>query len=74
MIIVSMVLVFPGLYYMYMALKGKLQPEGESITEIRKKAVDNIKTEDYLATLAKEDSDPEVRKAANERLKQLRHW
>ena len=73
MIIISIVLSFMGFYYMYMALKGKLRPQGESITEIRKKAVNNIKTEAYLATMAKEDPDPEIRNTANERLKQLRH-
>lgn len=71
MIIISLVLVCMGLYYTYMVLKGKLKPEGESLTEIRKRAVDKIKTETYLATLAEEDPDPEVRNAANERLKQL---
>jgi hypothetical protein len=72
MTIVSLVFVFMGLYFINRTLKGKLESEGESTTEIRKRAVDKIKTEAYLATLAKEDPDPEVRNVANERLKQLR--
>lgn len=70
-IIISFLLIVSGCYYGYRALKGKLKPEGKSVTEIRKQAIEKIKTESYLAKIAKEDSDSEVRNKAIERLQEL---
>ncbi len=70
-IIISLLFIISGIYYSYRALKGKLKPEGKSVTEIRKQALGKIKTESYLAKVAKEDSDSEVRKKAIERLQEL---
>lgn len=70
-ITVSLVLIISGVYYSYRALKGKLEPEGKSVAEIRKQVLGKIKTESYLAKVAEEDSDPEVRKKAIERLQEL---
>jgi len=68
---ISFLLIISGAYYSYRSLKGKLEPEGKSVTEIRKQAIEKIKTESYLAKIAKEDSDSEVRKKAIERLQAL---
>lgn len=70
-ITVSLVFIFSGVYYSYMALKGKLKPDGKSVTEIRKQAIEKIKTESYLAKIAKEDPDSKVRNKAIERLQEL---
>jgi hypothetical protein len=67
----SFILFILGVVYGYLALRGKLEPKGPSVTEIRKQSVEKIKTESYLAKIAKEDSDPKVRQAALERLEEI---
>jgi hypothetical protein len=67
----SFILVILGVIYGYLALKGKLEPKGPSVTEIRKQSLDKIKTESYLAKIAKEDFDPKVRQAAIKRLEEI---
>jgi hypothetical protein len=61
-----------GVVYGYLALRGKLESKGISVTEIRKQSIKKIKTESYLAKIAKEDSDPKVRKAALKRLEEIK--
>ena len=60
-----------GCYYAYLSLKGKLEPEGVSVAEIRKEALEKIESETYLAKAAQDDPDPEVREKALERLKEI---
>jgi len=67
----SFILFILGVVYGYLALRGKLEPKGPSVTEIRKQSLEKIKTESYLAKIAKEDSDPKVRQAAIKRLKEI---
>jgi len=69
--VVSFILFFLGVVYGYLALRGKLGPKGISVTEVRKQSLEKIKTESYLAKIAKEDHDPEVRQAAIKRLKEI---
>jgi preprotein translocase subunit SecF len=60
-----------GVVYGYLALRGKLESKGPSVTEIRKQSLEKIKTSAYLAKIAKEDSDPKVRQAAIKRLEEI---
>ena len=60
-----------GCLFMVLFRRGALKRKGESLTEIRKKAMASISTESYLIKIAKEDPDPEVRAQALERLKKL---
>jgi hypothetical protein len=69
--VASFILFFLGVAYGYLALKGKLEPKGPSITEVRKQSVKKIKTESYLAKIAKEETDPIVRQAALKRLEEI---
>ena len=69
--VVSFILFILGVVYVYLALRGKLEPKGPSVTEIRMQSLEKIKTESYLAKIAKEDSDPKVRQAALERLEEI---
>ena len=69
--VISFILFFLGVVYGYLALRGKLEPKGPSVTEIRKQSVKKIKTESYLTKIAKEDPDPKVRQAALKRLKEI---
>ena len=70
-IVGSFILSFLGVAYGYLALRGKLEPKGPSVTEVRKQSVKKIKTESYLAKIAKEDSDPKVRQEALKRLEEI---
>ena len=67
----SFILFFLGVVYGYLALRGKLEPKGLSVTEVRKQSIKKLKTESYLAKIAKEDSDPKVRQAALKRLEEI---
>ena len=67
----SFILFFLGVVYGYLALRGKLEPKGISVSEVRKRSIKKIKTESYLAKIAKEDSDPKVRRAALKRLEKI---
>lgn len=67
----SFILCFFGVVYGYLALRGKLEPKGPSVTEVRKQSVKKIKTESYLTKIGKEDPDPKVRQAALKRLKEI---
>ena len=67
----SFILFFLGVVYGYLALTGKLEPKGISITEVRKQSLEKIKTEAYLAKIAKEDPDPDVRQEALKRLEAI---
>lgn len=67
----SFILCFFGIVYGYLALRGKLEPKGPSVTEVRKQSVKKIKTESYLAKIANEDPDPKVRQAASKRLEEI---
>jgi hypothetical protein len=69
--LVSFILFFLGVVYGYLALRGKLEPKGISVTEVRKQSLEKIKTESYLAKIAKEDPDPKVRQAAIKRLEEI---
>ena len=67
----SFILFILGVVYGYLALRGKLESKGPSVTEIRKQSLEKIKTSAYLAKIAKEDSDPKVRQAAIKRLEEI---
>ena len=67
----SFILFFLGVVYGYLALRGKIEPKGISVTDVRKESIRKIKTESYLAKIAKEDSDPKVRQAALKRLEEI---
>jgi hypothetical protein len=69
--LVSFILFFLGVVYGYLALRGKLESKGISVTEVRMQSLEKIKTESYLAKIAKEDPDPKVRQAAIKRLEEI---
>jgi ABC-type nickel/cobalt efflux system permease component RcnA len=60
-----------GCWYVYRSLRGNLKPEGVSVVEIRKEALQKIESETYLAKAAQSDPNPEIREKALERLKEI---
>jgi hypothetical protein len=68
---VAFIFFISGCWYGFAALRGKLEPRGVSVAEVRKQALEKIESKTYLAKTAKGDPDPEVRKKAIERLEEI---
>lgn len=68
---ISFILFILGARYGYLASRRKLEPKGISVNEIRKQSLNKIKTKAYLAKIAKEDPDPEMRRMALVRLEEM---
>lgn len=68
---ISIVLFISGCKYSYLSLNDKLESKGPSVTQIRKQALEKIESETYLARVAQEDPDPEIRRKALKRLKEI---
>lgn len=69
---ISFTLLLLGVIYGYLSLKGKLEPKGISVNEVRKRALEKIESETYLAKTAMNDPDPEVRQKALKRLEEIK--
>lgn len=69
---VSVFFVLFGLTYGYLLATGRLERHGRTITEVRQEAVEKMRDQSLLAKTAKDDPNPLVREAAQERLQKLR--
>lgn len=69
----SLILFFLGIRYGYLSLRGKLEPKGISVNEVRKQALEKIESEAYLAKTAVNDPDPEIRQKALKRLEEIKN-
>jgi hypothetical protein len=68
---ISFIFFLFGVRYGYLALRGKLEPKGISVREVRKEALEKIESIAYLSKTAKNDPDPSVRKKALRRLEEI---
>ena len=68
---ISFIFFLSGVRYSYLALREKLEPNGISVREVRKQALENIENVAYLAKTAKNDPDPDVRQKALKRLQKI---
>jgi hypothetical protein len=71
LLVLSVIFVGIGIFSIYLFNKGKLKKSGKSITDVRQIAVKKMKDPAMLAQIALEDQSMEVRKTAEERLKEL---
>jgi len=69
---ISITFIFGGVCFICLLYKGRLKKEGKTIAEVRRESVEKIKDPSVLSKIALEDPYPERRKAAHERLKQLK--
>lgn len=69
---VSLIFVIFGLTYGYRQATGRLERQGKTFAEVRQEAVEKMRDQSLLASLAKDDPKPQVREAANERLQELK--
>lgn len=70
--IVSLIFIVVGSCYIYLLNKGKLKRTGKFIAEVRQEAIEKMKDPAMLSKIALEDSNPKCRKAAQERLEDLK--
>ena len=68
---VAIVFIFGGSYFLLKAHRGHLKPQGVTVTDIRKKAIEKMESPQLLAQIAKEDPKSEVRDKALKRLEEI---
>jgi hypothetical protein len=71
LLVLSAIFVGIGTLSIYLFNRGKLKRSGKSIIEVRQEAVEKMKDPTMLAQIALEEKNLEVRKTAEERLKEL---
>jgi hypothetical protein len=67
----SIIFIAAGIVAVYLKYQGKLRRSDKSITEVRLEAIENLNDTALLANIALEETDSEVQKAAETRLKQI---
>jgi hypothetical protein len=66
---ISFVFIAAGVVACYLKYQGRMKIAGKSVREVRLEAIENFKDKALLANIALEENDPEIQKAAEERLK-----
>lgn len=68
---VSVAFILGGVYFLFKAQRGLLEPNGETIVDVRMRAIENMQSADLISRIAKEDPDPDVRQKALQRLTEI---
>lgn len=68
---VSVAFILGGGYFLYKAQRGHLEPDGETITDVRIRAIENMQSAELISRIAQDDPDPEVRQKALQRLTEI---
>jgi hypothetical protein len=66
-----MIFIAGGISAVYLRYRGKLRKSGKSVKEVRLEAIYNYKDTESLVNIVLEEQDLEIRKAAEERLKDI---
>lgn len=67
----SIVFLFGGGYFFIKAHRGYLKPQGITVTDVRKEAIEKLDSTELLNQIAREDPKAEVREKALERLEEI---
>lgn len=67
----AIVFLFAGGFFLIKARRGGLKPQGVTITDVRKKAIEKMESPELLRQIAREDPKPEVRQKALKRLEDI---
>jgi hypothetical protein len=67
----SVAFLLGGGYFFFKARRGHLESQGETITEIRMHAIENMQSTELISRIAQDDPDPEVRRKALQRLTEI---
>ena len=68
---VSVAFILGGGYFFFKAWRGHLEPSGETIAEVRMRAIENMQSAELVSRIARDDPDPEVRQKALQRLTEI---
>jgi hypothetical protein len=68
---IAAVLALAGAYFMYLFFNDKLKRKGKSIVEVRLEAIRKYDSQSVLADIIRSESVPEIREAAQRRLKEI---
>jgi hypothetical protein len=68
---VSVALILGGGYFFFKAWRGHLEPNGETVADVRMRAIANMQSAELVSRIAQDDPDPKVRKRALQRLTEL---
>jgi hypothetical protein len=71
LIAISLLLTVSGALFMVKTLRGDLEPDGVTLSEMRMEAVEAIADKALLARIAAKDKHPDVRDKAKQRLEAL---
>lgn len=63
--------IFGGGFFLLKAKQGDLEPQGITVTDVRKQAIAKMESTELLSQIAREDPKPEVRKKAMKRLEEI---
>ena len=64
----AIVFLFGGGVFLIKARRGRLEPQGVTITDVRKQAIEKMESPELLSQIAQEEPKPEVRRKALKRL------
>jgi hypothetical protein len=67
----AIVFIFGGGFFLLKAKQGDLEPQGVTITDVRKRAIEKMESPELLSQIAREDPKPEVRRKAMKRLEEI---
>ena len=68
---IAVLFVMLGLFFVHQFRRGQLKRRGETLAEVRMKAVEKMIDKPLLTTIAENDPIPAVRRKAVQRLKEL---
>lgn len=68
---VAVVFIAGGSYFLLKARRGDLKPQGVTVTDVRKQAIEKMESPELLSQIAREDPKPEVRDKALKRLEEI---
>jgi hypothetical protein len=67
----AILFVLGGGFFLLKAKQGDLEPQGITVTDVRKQAIEKMESPELLSQIAREDPKPEVRKKAMKRLEEI---
>jgi hypothetical protein len=71
LIVLSIIFICTGIYYIYLLNQGKLKESGKSIAEVRRESIKKLDDQALLTKIALKDQNPKTRKIAKKRLEEL---
>jgi hypothetical protein len=71
LLVLSVLLIAAGFLFAVLFQRGQLKIKGKSLKQVRKEAVAKLDSESLLADIALKEDDPEIRRAARQRLQEI---